>query len=223
MNSTIILPGVRSHFTFDKRLYFVFLCLCNLFIVYLSNEFLLTDDVYYQTYGEQVAIERIESYLEFKRELWWLGYTFVPITLLIKIGLVTVCLNTGTLMVNIKTSFGQLFKIALVGEGVFVATNLIRIFWLAFVKDVQVLSDIQFFYPLSLINLFDPTTIESWYTYPLITSNVFEITYFLVLALGIHWKLNRPFGKSLRLVTASYGTGLFIWMIFIMFLTINLT
>lgn len=215
--------GYANYFRFDKRLFFLALCLINFLISYVSSEFVLTKDVYYQTYGEQVAIERIDRYLELRDSWNWIGYTFIPIILLIKMGYTAVCLSIGTLFAGLKIGFGKLFRIALLAESVFVVAAVARTTWLLFVIDVGVLQDVQYFYPLSLLNMFDPGSLERWFIYPMHTLNLFELTYWLALALGLGWVVKEQYDKMLRLVLSTYGIGLLIWMVFIVFLSLNLS
>ncbi len=217
------LSRYRPYFDLDKRLYFLLLCAANMVAIKMNNTLILTDDIYYQTYGEQVAIAKIESFLDLRERISWLAYVFVPIILLIKISFVALCLNIGTLFSNIKLGFKRLFRIALVAELIFVVAGIIRILWLYYVKEIEVLQDVQYFYPLSMINFFSIDTLESWFIYPMVTLNLFEVAYFMALGLGLHWALQKPYGKMLRMVIGSYGIGLLIWALLLVFLTINIS
>ena len=208
---------------FDKRLYFIGLCLINMLALFINNKFVLTDQVYYQTYGEWVAMERIERHVQLLEQFQWVGYAMTPLVLLIKISFVSVCVNVGTLFASYTIGFRKIFKIALIAEVIFVFTNLMRVLWLAFFTDVNVMYDVQYFYPLSLLSLFDPTTLESWFIYPMATLNLSEFLYFLVLAYGLKLALKQVYDKALNLVLSTYGIGLLIWMFFIVFLSINLS
>jgi len=209
--------------SFDKRLYFIGLCLINMLALFINNEFVLTDQVYYQTYGEWVAMERIERYVQLLEQYRWVGYAMAPLVLIIKISFVSVCVNVGTLFADYAIGFKKIFKIALIAEVIFVFNNVMRVLWLAFFTDVNVMYDVQYFYPLSLLSLFDPTTLESWFIYPMATLNLSEFLYFLVLAYGLKLALKQVYDKALNLVLSTYGIGLLIWMFFIVFLSINLS
>jgi hypothetical protein len=94
---------------------------------------------------------------------------------------------------------------------------------------VNTLEDLQF-QPLSTMELLNAKSIDPLFVYPLSLINVFELGYFLVLAWLLVNVINeaneeRPvgFGKSLKLVTASYGSGLLLWVVFVMFITLNLS
>ena len=80
------------------------------------------------------------------------------------------------------------------------------------------------------MELLNSDVVDPIFIYPLSLLNVFELLYFVVLAwllVGVINEANqeRPvnFGKSLKLVTASYGSGLLLWVVFVMFISLNLT
>lgn len=192
-------------------------------VIKLYQELLFTERMYFNTYGEKIAIQRVGELLEFHRDTGWIGYALVPFVLLLKISFTAFCLNIGALVADWKVSFRQFFRIALTAEMIFVAANVIRAIWLNFSDGYDTLFQVSYFYPLSLINLFSPENLNTWFTYPLITANLFEILYVMALAVGIHWKSGRTYGKSLVLTVASYGTGLLIWVVFVVFLSVNLS
>ncbi|SFF47056.1 hypothetical protein [Thermoflexibacter ruber] len=45
----------------DKRFLFVLICLFALLLTYLSQAFFITEELFYNSLGEQVAIERFEK------------------------------------------------------------------------------------------------------------------------------------------------------------------
>ena len=83
------------------------------------------------------------------------------------------------------------------------------------------LEDFQHFYPLSAANLFAPGELEPWWLYPFQLINVFEIVYFLVLAILLGKSLNITTGKAGEFVLKGYGTGLLLWVLVVVFITLN--
>jgi hypothetical protein len=213
---------LRQYLNFDKRFIFISLCIYYVLFSYLWQEFLFTDSVYYNTFGEQVSLERIEAYINIQRSLKWIGFAILPLIILIKTSLVAVCLNIGTIFAGYRTQFGKLFKITLLAESVFVAASFVRVLWLYFVVKPETIVQIKMFYPLSLLSLYKDR-VEGWLVYPLQTLNLFELAYWLVLALGLKWLLNQRYEKALLLVMASYGVGLLVWAVFITFLSVNMS
>lgn len=124
---------------------------------------------------------------------------------------------------------GTLYRIALLADFVYILAGLGKLVILIFFKEVNTLQDLQF-QPLSLMELFDIQNVDPIFVYSLSLINVFELAYFLVLAFLLVEVLNendeeRPakFGQSLKLVTFSYGSGLLLWVLVVMFITLTLS
>ena len=123
----------------------------------------------------------------------------------------------------------KLFKITLWADFVYVISGLTKLIFFIFFKQVSSLFDLQYT-PFSILNLLDKSIISPLFEYPLSLLNLFELSYFLVLAwllLEVMKRDNREisfgYGRSLKLITVSYGGGLLLWVVFVMFITINLT
>lgn len=213
----------KKHFRFDKRLFFAILCLFLFFNSYILNEIIITADVYFRTYAEQVAVERIEELIKFVNKWQIVGYAIIPLILTVKISFTAVCLNIGTIFSNYKISFAKLFRIALIAELIFAIATLTRNMWLINFVDVNTMQDIQQFYPLSLIAFFNVSELPSWIIYPIQTLNLFELLYWFALATGLSLVLNEKRTKMFALVLSSYGVGLLVWMVFVVFLSINIS
>lgn len=213
----------KKHFHFDKRLFFAILCLFLFVNSYILNEIIITADVYFQTYAEQVAVERIEELIKFVDKWQVVGYALIPLMLTLKISFTAICLNIGTIFNNYKISFARLFRIALIAEVIFAIATLTRNLWLLGYNDVNTMTDIQQFYPLSLMAFFDVNEIPSWMIYPIHTINLFEVLYWFALAIGLSMVLNENRKKMFTLVLGSYGVGLLVWMVFVVFLSINIS
>lgn len=104
---------------------------------------------------------------------------------------------------------------------VFVLAGVTKLVILIFFKEVSILDDLQF-QPLSLMEIFDKEEVDALVIYPLSLVSVFEAFYWLALAWLLAGVIDKPFGNSLKTVASSYGTGLLLWVLFVMFLTVNL-
>lgn len=189
----------------------------------------IEDHLYYQTFGEQITFDQIDKMLQISKNYYWLGYVFVPFIILIRVFFTTIFLYIGIFFTNLKINFSKIFKIALLADFVFILSGLAKLVILIFFKEVSTLEDLQFT-PLSIMELLDYDAVDPLFIYPLSLLNIFELLYFLVLAwllIGIINEANeeRPvnFGKSLQLVTASYGSGLLLWVLVVMFITLNIS
>jgi len=146
----------------------------------------------------------------------------IPLLTLIRIAFTTTCLYIGCFFADLKVSFSALFKVALLADFVFVLAGITKLVILIFFKDVSTLNDLQF-QPLSLLELFDKNAVEYYLIYPLSLISPFEILYWVVLSWLLVEVISQPIGKNFKTVAFSYGTGLLLWVLFIMFITIHLT
>jgi hypothetical protein len=202
-------------------LYFILLCLSSILLTYAGKTFLISEDLYFQFFGDQLSYERITQIISIQEKWEWTSYVFVPIYYVVKIFLVSICIYTGAIIIAIDISFKKICHMALLAEAVFLVPGIFKLFWFIFVQTDFTLSDIHMFYPLSLLNFFDPDSLDVWLIYPLQLINIFEVIYLLILAYGLYLATESSFSRIVSLVACTYGTGLFIWTIAVMFLTVS--
>lgn len=189
----------------------------------VGNYILITDDLYFDFFGDQLAYDRIAELIEASNEWRWFGYAILPLFLLLRFFLVASCLSIGTVLSGITVSYANLFRIVMLAESVLFTHTIIKIFWFGAFHIDYTLQDLQFFSPFSVLALVDRESVEAWLLYPLQLLNVFELAYWLVLAYGLYQLTGERYSKMIGLVAASYGTGLLLWVVFVIFLTINLS
>lgn len=191
----------------------------------INRYFLNTDALVINYYSEQLSEEVINSILESRSDWEWFGYLLIPILIIFRANLVAICLSVGLFFYDIEriVKYKKLLKIALIGEFVFVLIGFFKLFYFAFIKPKYTFEDLNYFFPFSYSNFLNIETIEPWLIYPLQTINLFEVSYFFVLVYGVYKLLQNKYWKSFEMVAVSYGTGLVIWVGFVMFLTLNIT
>ena len=138
------------------NLFIINFILSLLAVIFLKNV-LNVDDLVYNFYSEQITQEQLDKFIENKKRWEWVGYVILPILILIRTSLVTLCLNIGLFFYDTenKIKFKQLFRIALLGEFVLVLVGFVKLLYFLFIKTDYTLQDIQQFYPLSYINFLD--------------------------------------------------------------------
>jgi len=104
---------------------------------------------------------------------------------------------------------------------VFVIAMIIKTIWLFIYSSDADLKYIQYFYPLSAINFVNYKEIAPWSVYAIQVINLFELLYWLVLAFILKGFLKRSIWKSLGFVLSTYVLGLFFWVIFVVFISLN--
>lgn len=211
--------------------YFLF-CLIVLGLSWLTKETLISDTLYFNTLADQLTYEQIETMIAQGKKWEWLGYALVPLVYLIKFSLVALVLSLGVWMATNRFWFTSLFAAAIEAEVIFLIPVIAKLLWFLFLQPNYTLQDLQLFYPLSLLSMFDPDTLEAWWLYPLQVLNVFEVVYWGILAYLVAPLLRHQdgqetegffdrLGRGLGIVSASYGAGLVVWVALVMFLTLS--
>ena len=212
---------ITKYFHETKKLeFFLFISLLYVLFSVLLNEFIIKDDLYYQTLGEQLARERIEQLLEFKHKWDWIAYLIIPVVLLFKFLFVALCLETGSIFQGYKTSFKQMFHIAMFSELVFLFAQMLKTVVIALAK-LEDLNELQYIASFSLLSIINNKSIDPWFIYPLQTINIFEILYWLFLAFILKTLLQKEYTRMIKFVLSTYGVGLLILIIVVMFINVN--
>jgi hypothetical protein len=192
-----------------------------LIVLIVSDFVLIHDELYFALFGEQYTADKISKIIQQGKILKWIIYLLYPLYLILKASIIAGCLLTGIYFSNYKASFKELFSIALASELVFIFLPLSKLIWFGIFFRDYTLADMESFLPFSLINFFDRDKMEPWLIYPIQLVNIFEILYWLILAYGLSEILGESYLNMLKLVATTYGLGLLLLVIFIMFLTVN--
>jgi hypothetical protein len=204
-----------------KNLYlFILIVLGTIGITFAFSRLMFTRDAYYRSYENQLDITTIDVIFNFQTKIAWIVYLIIPFIMLIKMFMVSICIQIGLFTQNLKLSFGKIFTVVLASEFVFFLPQLIKICWfLLFAKNFTI-TEVQHFYPLSALNLFNTNDLPIYLIYPFQTFNLFEILYWILLAGGIKQALNTDLDKSIKVVFTGYIPALFLWILCITFVTV---
>lgn len=201
---------------------FLWLLFTSSLIYYASDKlFFENHNLFYNTYGNQLDLYRIDEMIEQATKWKWVGYLIVPLVVFLRVTYTTVCVFVGCFLNDIKVKFSELFTIAILADFVFIVSGLLKLIMLIFFKDVNTLGDLQV-QPLSILNLFDISILDPFYKYPLSVLNIFEVLYVLVLVWMVSGLIGRSFLNSFKTIATSYGTGIFLWLLFVMFMNVTL-
>lgn len=202
-------------------LLFIFVCFLSIVVQYLFNNIIVNDDLLYDFYVDRISLERITDILSERKKLSWPSFVIPPFFFFVKFCLIAVCFSIAALLVGHAVDFGIFFYAATVSEIVLISSSIVRILWFSFVQTDYTLQDIQYFMPLSIINLFDPLNLDPLFIYPLRLLNGFEVMYWFALAYLLKDILRMNILRNFYFVACSYGIGLLIWCVFIAFITVN--
>jgi hypothetical protein len=209
-------------FSLNTWVVFGFLCVLSITLSFAMRELVLTLDVYYDAFSEQLTWERIEKNHARRKEWAWLGYVLVPIIFAIKFMLITSCLYAGVFMDSISLKFRQLFSVVVVAELLFLLPTLIKVSWFVFVADSYTFQDVIYFSPWALSGFVGITKdTDKLLAYLLQVTNLFEVFYMLLLAFGLQYLTQKTYFNALILTLKSYGLGLLLWITFVSFLIVS--
>lgn len=211
-----------TYYKLSRTKLFILILLINFFLLWISKAVLINDIVFYNTYSEQLTYERAMELFRKMRELSWITYIIIPIVLFLKFLIITIVLYVGVFFFNYNriVSFGNIFRIVIASEIVFAFASFVKFIWFFLFAGNYDLNDLNFFYPLSLINLFNTAEIGRLWIYPLQVLNLFQVLYLISISYGLQ-KFGVKAAHSEKLVLSSYLPALTIWIVLIMFLTID--
>ena len=116
-----------------------------------------------------------------------------------------------------------MFNLVVMAEFVFLLVVIFKITWFYFFQQEYTLEDLQYFYPFSALNLVGYKGLQPWFIYPLQILNLIEVVYWLVLAYLLSRELQISAKKGISIVASSYGVSLLIWVVGVMFFTLNMS
>ena len=211
------------YYNLNRMQLFFGIVLANLVLIWLSRSVLMNEIVFYNTYSEQLTYDRSLKLYEEMKSISWISYVFTPLILLIKFSLISFVLYIGIVFFNIKgiVSLGSVFKVVIASDIIFVLSGFIKFFWFFLFAGNYDLNDIGFFYPLSLINIFNIKEVSRFWIYPLQTVNIFHLIYLILISYGLSNICKIERSDSDKIVLASYLPALVLWVALLMFLSID--
>jgi hypothetical protein len=208
---------------------YIYLAALGILLTSAVNSLYYTESLIRVTFSEQLGFERVNHLVDFSEKWLWVGYVVIPVVVLLRTFYTALCLFCGLYFFNLTVGFDRIFKIALLADLIFVLSGLAKLVLLIFFKEVTTLHDLQF-QPFSVIEFFPEISFDSMFVYPLSLLNLFELAYFIVLAWLIRDLLRKEsstgtigFGKAFRLTGISYGSGLLLWILAVLFINLNLS
>ena len=192
---------------------FAFVSALYIGIAFVAREFVFTEQLYYNTYGERLAGDRIRELIAIRDRYAWVGYVLTPLFLALRVAYAALCLSVGAILAEYREmSYRRLFKAALLCEGVFFLQSTANTVWNAAVAAPDTFREVQTALPTSAAALFDPSGLPRWALYPLRALNLYEGLYVVALGGTLAWMFGRDWGRTSSLALASYGVGLLLWI-----------
>ncbi|MTI89027.1 MAG: hypothetical protein FH748_13800 [Balneolaceae bacterium] len=195
-----------------------------LLVAGISQEFIYKNSLYYRSYSGTLTNDTIEGMLGFQSRFWWTGYAVTPIILLFKFLFTSICISIGAMLQGIDIKFKDIFKTAMLAEGVFIVAQVIFMISLYVHLEDVTLQNTSGYYPFSALYFIGMENVNAqWAVYPLQTINLFEVLYVAVIAWLLSKKWRPDFIEGLNIVIPSYGLGLLLWMVLVAFLILQVS
>jgi hypothetical protein len=208
-------------FNSSPWLVFILLNIMYAVCIWIQNEYILTDQVYYNSLGEQLTTERIKVYLDAQKNYMWIQYAAIPFGIVFQAFLITMCLNVGALLEDYKISFKQLFGLVIKAMIIFGISRILFVIFGLF-TDVSTIDDIANINYMSVLTLIGPANVPKWATYAFSTLNVYELLFITLVVLGLKKMMPVPLENRISFVFLTYGTGLVCWVLLITYLMISI-
>jgi hypothetical protein len=177
-------------------------------INHLSENLILTESFYRVLKGNldkevlDQVVRKIKRFAIIK--LLWLD--LIP---LLYILFTAVCLFTAFTTTIFKITFRKVLKISTVAYLVFFIPHITKFLYFLSIDQNFTLKEYNDFIFASLMPLYNSQSDDYWIKSLFETFTLFELLYWLILALGVRFYTNWDFDKSLKLVLSGYGLGLF--------------
>ena len=189
-------------------------------ILWVTNNIIITDTFYFISFEKFMSIKRIEELINFNKKSEWLSYILLPIVNNIRYNFIAIIIFIGIHLYEIELSFKNCFKIVLLADIIPLVSTIIKILYF-YIYPPSNFVVLQNFNPLGLSSLISTDSIPKYVLYPIQQLSLFEVGYWLLLSYGIKSLGNVDFKKALKITSLSYGVGLLIWCIFIIFLQLQ--
>lgn len=192
-------------------------------ITFITENWIFTEEFFYQNLSLQLPVYSIDEILESREKFWLVAYIIQIIIVLVKVFFASLCIFVGVVLTDIEVSFKDLFRSVVIAESIFIVANSIYLFNLYVHRTELTFETTANYFPLSMLSFWGVENIVPWLQYPLQTLNLFEVIYILCISwlLSKQWKAD--FIESINIVLPSYGIGLLIWMVLVVFLTLQVS
>jgi hypothetical protein len=199
-------PG-KSLFVAEKKLTFFLLCLATFLLLYIKKAFIESETaafVFLEDRPEGSILQLVSA----------IQFISIPFVYLWKFTVIAFVIWVGSFLFGYRITYSQCWGLSIASEFVFLVPEIIKIIWFFFIETDPRLSDVNAFYPLSLMNFFDYYDIDKRYVYPLKALNIFEIGYWFLLVEGVHFFAKKKRKVAWLIISCSYILIFVLWLWF---------
>lgn len=211
--------NVQHYLKLHCGYYVVIVCCISVIAAYIQQEYLVIPQLENMPIINDILKRKILN--EFQK-LRWLSLLLAPIIILLRVSLVASCFFVGSLLFDGfgKLEYGRCFNVALKADVILLFSAVISSAILLFAGNE---STVYVSKCMSLLYFFDLENIEPWLVMPIGVLNVFEAVYWFFMAALLAVALKKSYKDALNFVLCTYGTGLVLFILFIIFVTLYIS
>jgi hypothetical protein len=207
-------------YNFKIQIIFILFLIINLSILWINKNIIFDTEFYYRSLQSEISLDNIDNIILFNKKIDFFGYFILPFLLFFKWFFINFILFITLQIFEIKISFIYCFKIVLLAEIITIISSIVKTLYF-YIYPPSNFEVLQYFNPLGITSFLKNDIIPKYLLYPIQQLTLFEVGYWLLLAYGIKSLGNVDFKKALKITSLSYGVGLLIWCIFIVFLQLQ--
>lgn len=205
-----------------KIIFWFLLLLCLLlFLAYLHHSILDIENMQLKKASENLTKTQINNLIKNKTDITFPIILSKFIYLSVKVFITSYLLYFCSFLLNLQINLKKTLLLVIKTEYLFLLPIIYEILYFKFINQNYTLEDIQFFYPLSALNILGYKGLEAWYIYPFQVLNLFEVAYIFILAYYIGKLTQTNTDRGLTIVSASYIPALVLWVVCVMFFTLS--
>lgn len=191
----------------DRRLFFVLVCFIAFLLLFLKKSLIESHVAAFEILEErgQMGIWHAVNALQ---------YFTIPVIYLFKFTVTAFVLWVGSFTWGYKVYFVKLWQLVMFAECIFFLAEFTKIGWFLMIGGDPEIWDVRAFYPMSLMNFFDYRQVPDAWHYPLKALNIFELFYWIILALGVQYLSRKKWSVSVYIVSSFYIFWFLLWLVF---------
>ena len=156
-----------------------------LFTTWIMQNFILTRDVYYNLYSEQLEPQRIDEFVTAVKGFYIWNYFIGPLFLLIRLAFVTLLVQLPLVFKFVDISFAKLYRIVALAFVPLLLLSFIKILWLLWIPNYEITEHILSLIPFSINNFIDAENYPKHIYAFLGNFNLFEAAWGIILTTGL--------------------------------------
>ena len=201
--------------------YFLLIFLYDLIILFLEK-ILKIKEMSYSYLTERLTRSQLKEMSNLHDKTKLINYGIFPLFILFKTLIIASIIYIGAFFYSKSgVTLKNIWNSVINAEFILLLVPIFKIIWFYFFQTNYTLEDLQFFYPLSAINITGYNGLEPWLIYPLQTLNLFEVAYIIYLSYQIGYLTKTNADNGLKIVSFSYIPALLLWVTVVMFFTLN--